>query len=129
MLIAERTHVCSDGTQIRFRALTLAEIEGMENVKSRSVEIGDSFFWGNRGAYITRLHAVGGKVSHQIGSVAAAHEAARAGVDVIVAQGVEAGAAWLGKSQRWHWCHASWTPWPPSRSSRLAASPAGSSQS
>jgi hypothetical protein len=39
MLIAERIYLCSDGTQIRFRALTLAEIQGMENVESRSVEI------------------------------------------------------------------------------------------
>jgi NAD(P)H-dependent flavin oxidoreductase YrpB (nitropropane dioxygenase family) len=50
-----------------------------------------SFFWGDPAPYITRVQAVGGKVCHQVGSVAAAQEAARAGVDVIIAQGVEAG--------------------------------------
>src|SRR5262249_45044648 len=50
-----------------------------------------SFFWGDPSSYIARVHAVGGKVFHQVGSAAAAQEAARAGVDVIIAQGVEAG--------------------------------------
>ena len=50
-----------------------------------------SFFWGAPASYIARVHAVGGKVCHQVGSAAAAQEAARAGVDVIIAQGVEAG--------------------------------------
>jgi nitronate monooxygenase len=50
-----------------------------------------SFFWGDPASYIARVHAVGGKVCHQVGSAAAAQEAARAGVDVIIAQGVEAG--------------------------------------
>src|SRR5262249_31629590 len=50
-----------------------------------------SFFWGNPSSYIARVHAVGSMVGHQVGSVAAAQEAARAGVDVIIAQGVEAG--------------------------------------
>jgi NAD(P)H-dependent flavin oxidoreductase YrpB (nitropropane dioxygenase family) len=50
-----------------------------------------SFFWGDPAPYIARVHAVGGKVFHQVGSTAAAQEAARAGVDVIIAQGVEAG--------------------------------------
>src|SRR4029077_1392321 len=50
-----------------------------------------SFFWGDPAPYIARVHSVGGKVCHQVGSAAAAQEAARAGVDVIIAQGVEAG--------------------------------------
>jgi nitronate monooxygenase len=50
-----------------------------------------SFFWGDPASYIARVHAVGGKVCHQVGSAAAAQEAARAGADVIIAQGVEAG--------------------------------------
>jgi NAD(P)H-dependent flavin oxidoreductase YrpB (nitropropane dioxygenase family) len=40
-------------------------------------------------------------VCHQVGSIAAAQEAARAGVDVIIAQGVEAEATWLGKLRPW----------------------------
>jgi NAD(P)H-dependent flavin oxidoreductase YrpB (nitropropane dioxygenase family) len=50
-----------------------------------------SFFWGDPTPYIERVHDAGGKVFHQVGSVADAQRAAKANVDVIVAQGVEAG--------------------------------------
>ena len=50
-----------------------------------------SFFWGDPTPYVEPAHAVGIKVFHQVGSVADAQRSARAGVDVIIAQGVEAG--------------------------------------
>ncbi len=50
-----------------------------------------SFFWGNPSPFIERAHEVGVKVFHQVGSVKGAQRAVRAGVDVIIAQGVEAG--------------------------------------
>src|SRR5215813_12978097 len=50
-----------------------------------------SLFWGDPTAYVKRAHAAGTKVFHQVGSVVDAQRAAAAGVDVIVAQGVEAG--------------------------------------
>ena len=50
-----------------------------------------SLFWGDPTAYVGRAHAAGVKVFHQVGSVADARRAAAAGVDVIIAQGVEAG--------------------------------------
>src|SRR5215831_11536815 len=50
-----------------------------------------SLFWGDSTPYVGRAHAVGVKVFHQVGSVADACRAAAAGVDVIIAQGVEAG--------------------------------------
>jgi nitronate monooxygenase len=50
-----------------------------------------SFFWGDPMPYVARAHAAGVKVFHQVGSVADARRAAVAGVDVIIAQGVEAG--------------------------------------
>jgi NAD(P)H-dependent flavin oxidoreductase YrpB (nitropropane dioxygenase family) len=50
-----------------------------------------SFFWGDPAPYVGRAHAAGVKVFHQVGSVAEAERSAAAGVDVIVAQGVEAG--------------------------------------
>jgi NAD(P)H-dependent flavin oxidoreductase YrpB (nitropropane dioxygenase family) len=50
-----------------------------------------SFFWGDARPYVERAHAAGVKVFHQVGSVADARRAAAAGVDVIIAQGVEAG--------------------------------------
>src|SRR6185295_336787 len=49
-----------------------------------------SLFWGDPTPYVKRAHAAGVKVFHQVGSVAEARRAA-AGVDVIIAQGVEAG--------------------------------------
>ena len=50
-----------------------------------------SFFWGDPTPYVERAHAAGLKVIDQVGSVAAAQRSVRAGVDVIIAQGVEAG--------------------------------------
>jgi NAD(P)H-dependent flavin oxidoreductase YrpB (nitropropane dioxygenase family) len=50
-----------------------------------------SFFWGDPTPYVGRAHAAGVKVLHQVGSVAEAERSAAAGIDIIVAQGVEAG--------------------------------------
>src|SRR5262249_17946277 len=50
-----------------------------------------SMFWGDPTPYVERAHAAGVTVVHQVGSVADARRAAAAGVDVIIAQGVEAG--------------------------------------
>jgi len=50
-----------------------------------------SLFWGDPTPYVARAHSAGVKVFHQVGSVSEAQRAAVAGVDVIVAQGVEAG--------------------------------------
>ncbi|MCI0453400.1 MAG: nitronate monooxygenase [Candidatus Dadabacteria bacterium] len=50
-----------------------------------------SFFWGDPSRFVERAHAVGIKVFHQVGSVRTAQRAVKAGVDVIIAQGVEAG--------------------------------------
>jgi NAD(P)H-dependent flavin oxidoreductase YrpB (nitropropane dioxygenase family) len=50
-----------------------------------------STFWGDPTPYVARAHAAGVKVIDQVGSVADAQRAARAGVDAIIAQGVEAG--------------------------------------
>jgi nitronate monooxygenase len=48
-------------------------------------------FWGDPTPYVEPAHAAGVKVFHQVGSVSDAQRAAAAGVDVIIAQGVEAG--------------------------------------
>jgi NAD(P)H-dependent flavin oxidoreductase YrpB (nitropropane dioxygenase family) len=50
-----------------------------------------SLFWGDPTPYVERAHSAGVKVLHQVGTVPDAERAAAAGVDVIVAQGVEAG--------------------------------------
>jgi nitronate monooxygenase len=49
------------------------------------------FFWGDASPYVAEAHRRGIKVFLQVGSVAEAAAAAAAGVDVIIAQGVEAG--------------------------------------
>jgi NAD(P)H-dependent flavin oxidoreductase YrpB (nitropropane dioxygenase family) len=50
-----------------------------------------SFFWGDPARYVERVHAAGSKIFLQVGSVVAARRAAASGVDVIIAQGTEAG--------------------------------------
>jgi nitronate monooxygenase len=56
-----------------------------------------SFFWGDPTPYVEPAHSVGIKVFDQIGSVASAQRSDRAGVDVIIAQGVEAGGHMAGQ--------------------------------
>lgn len=50
-----------------------------------------SLFWDDPSPYVEAAHAAGVKVIDQVGSVAAARRSAAAGVDIIIAQGVEAG--------------------------------------
>jgi nitronate monooxygenase len=50
-----------------------------------------SFFWGDPSKFVPGAHAAGIAVLHQVGSVEAAVRAKHAGVDVIIAQGTEAG--------------------------------------
>jgi NAD(P)H-dependent flavin oxidoreductase YrpB (nitropropane dioxygenase family) len=50
-----------------------------------------SFFWGDPSPFVEPAHAAGGKVMVQVGSVKAAQRAIQSGVDIVIAQGVEAG--------------------------------------
>ena len=50
-----------------------------------------SFFWGDASGYVRQVHDAGGIVLHTVGTAEEARRAAGAGVDVIVAQGWEAG--------------------------------------
>jgi nitronate monooxygenase len=50
-----------------------------------------SFFWGDPSPYVEQIHRNGGIVLHTVGSSAEVNPLASAGVDVLVAQGVEAG--------------------------------------
>src|SRR5439155_20374140 len=50
-----------------------------------------SFFWGDPAPYVDAVHGAGGRVVHTIGSAEEARRVVDAGVDVVVAQGVEAG--------------------------------------
>ena len=50
-----------------------------------------STFWGDPGAYVSLVHDAGAVLLHTVGSKEEARRAVAAGVDVLVAQGVEAG--------------------------------------
>ncbi len=50
-----------------------------------------TFSWGQPGPFLPQLHAAGSRVFVQVGSVADGREAAAAGADALIAQGVEAG--------------------------------------
>jgi nitronate monooxygenase len=56
-----------------------------------------SFFWGDPGEFIAAAHSAGIAVLHQVGSVDAAIQAKQIGVDVIIAQGSEAGGHLAGE--------------------------------
>jgi nitronate monooxygenase len=50
-----------------------------------------SLFWGDPAPFVEPAHRAGGMVIHQVGSVEEARHAAACGVDIVIAQGVEAG--------------------------------------
>jgi NAD(P)H-dependent flavin oxidoreductase YrpB (nitropropane dioxygenase family) len=56
-----------------------------------------SFFWGDAAPYVEPAHCAGLTVIDQVGSVPAARHSAAAGVDVVIAQGVEAGGHVIGQ--------------------------------
>jgi nitronate monooxygenase len=49
------------------------------------------FFWGDPAPYVKQIHQAGGKVIHTVGSALEAKKSVDVGVDIIVAQGWEAG--------------------------------------
>jgi nitronate monooxygenase len=50
-----------------------------------------SMFWGDPGPYVDRVHRAGALLMHAVGSVPEARHATEVGVDIIIAQGWEAG--------------------------------------
>ena len=64
--------------------------ENLEIALAEGVRI-VSFFWGDPAPWVDRVHAAGGLVVHTVASAAEAERAVAAGVDVVVAQGWEAG--------------------------------------
>ena len=70
--------------------LALPHDEGLNVCLEEHVPV-VSFFWGDPARYVERVHAAGSKIFLQVGSVEGARRAAAAGVDVIIAQGTEAG--------------------------------------
>jgi nitronate monooxygenase len=58
-------------------------------------------FWGDATPYVETARAAGAKVLIQVGSVAEAESAVAAGVDAVVAQGIEAGGHIRGTTSIW----------------------------
>jgi nitronate monooxygenase len=58
-------------------------------------------FWGDPTPYVEAAHAADVLVAVQVGSVSEARAAVRAGVDVVIAQGVEAGGHVRGATSVW----------------------------
>jgi NAD(P)H-dependent flavin oxidoreductase YrpB (nitropropane dioxygenase family) len=56
-----------------------------------------SFMWGDPSGYVEQVHAAGGVVLHTVGSAEEARRVVASGVDVVVAQGWEAGGHVWGK--------------------------------
>jgi nitronate monooxygenase/enoyl-[acyl-carrier protein] reductase II len=59
------------------------------------------FFWGDPAPYVEPAHRHGVKVLIQVGSVEEAKAAAHAGVDAVIAQGIEAGGHVRGTTSIW----------------------------
>jgi NAD(P)H-dependent flavin oxidoreductase YrpB (nitropropane dioxygenase family) len=68
-------------------ALLTAEVRAAVDARVAAVVL----FWGDPAPYVPIAHAAGVKVLLQVGSVAEAQAAAAAGVDAVIAQGIEAG--------------------------------------
>ena len=70
--------------------LQLDQHERLDGVLEAGLRI-VSLFWGDPGPYVERVHDAGALLMHTVGSAEEAKRAVGAGVDVIVAQGWEAG--------------------------------------
>jgi Nitronate monooxygenase len=72
-----------------------------------------SFALGDPGGLVDRVHSVGAKAIHQVHTVGQAREAAQRGVDVLIAQGSEAGGQGMAAGvARWRSSPRSLTPLP-----------------
>jgi NAD(P)H-dependent flavin oxidoreductase YrpB (nitropropane dioxygenase family) len=79
------------------QALLTAEVQAAADAKVAAVVL----FWGDPAPYVPIAHAGGVKVVLQVGSVAEAQAAAAAGVDAVIAQGIEAGGHVRGTTSIW----------------------------
>jgi NAD(P)H-dependent flavin oxidoreductase YrpB (nitropropane dioxygenase family) len=78
-------------------ALLTAEVQAAADAQVAAVVL----FWGDPTPYVPVAHAGGVKVLLQVGSVTEAQAAAAAGVDAVIAQGIEAGGHVRGTTSIW----------------------------
>ena len=79
------------------RELVRSEIEAAVDEQVRAVVL----FWGDPAPFVDLAHDNGVMLLVQVGSLAEAEDAAAAGVDAVIAQGVEAGGHVRGTSSIW----------------------------
>jgi NAD(P)H-dependent flavin oxidoreductase YrpB (nitropropane dioxygenase family) len=79
------------------REWLLKQVESIGALRVAAVVL----FWGDPSPYVAPAHRLGLKVMIQVGSVEEARAAAAAGVDVVIAQGVEAGGHVRGTTSIW----------------------------
>jgi len=84
------------GYQEGFAAYVLAMIAAASGSATAVV-----FFWGDPAPYVKPAHDAGVKVLIQVGSAEEAEAAAEAGVDAVIAQGIEAGGHVRGTTSVW----------------------------
>jgi NAD(P)H-dependent flavin oxidoreductase YrpB (nitropropane dioxygenase family) len=78
-------------------ALLTTEVQAAADAQVAAVVL----FWGDPAPYVPIAHAVGVKVLLQVGTVTEAQAAAAAGVDAVIAQGIEAGGHVRGTTSIW----------------------------
>jgi NAD(P)H-dependent flavin oxidoreductase YrpB (nitropropane dioxygenase family) len=88
--------IASDGSAADL-ALLLDAVSAISGERPAALVL----FWGDPGPYVAAAHAHGVRVFVQVGSVAEAEAVAAAGVDVVIAQGVEAGGHVRGTTSIW----------------------------
>ena len=79
------------------RRLFISQIRAAAEAGAAAVVL----FWGDPGLYVEGAHAEGVQVLIQVGSIDEARAAAHAGVDAVIAQGVEAGGHVRGTTSVW----------------------------
>jgi NAD(P)H-dependent flavin oxidoreductase YrpB (nitropropane dioxygenase family) len=86
-----------DETEEGDREWLLKQVESIGLLRVAAVVL----FWGDPAPYVEPAHRLGLKVMIQVGSMEEARAAASAGVDVVIAQGVEAGGHVRGTTSIW----------------------------
>lgn len=94
LIIAELEH--ADGTE-EDRAFVRGQIAATLEARAPLIVL----FWGDPAPFVEDAHRNGVKIYVQVGSVAEAKAAASAGVDAVIAQGIEAGGHVRGTTSIW----------------------------
>jgi len=88
--VVQRTKALTDAPFGGNLVLTSDQHRRLEEALEAGVRI-VSFMWGDPAGYVEQVHDAGGVVLHTVGSAEEARRAVGSGVDVVVAQGWEAG--------------------------------------